>query len=192
MILKPAIFLDRDGVINQYPGDRKYVENEQGFILLPGVRKALESLCAAPYAIFIVSNQAGVAKKLYSQKTLEAITAKMQTELGSRVHFDGILYCTHHPDDNCSCRKPAIGLIFQAESLFKKEGFTLDRARSFFIGDSIVDIVTAYNAGIPSILVQCGRKEPVDPENWDDKPGYVASDLSEAVSIILHEHLSFP
>jgi D-glycero-D-manno-heptose 1,7-bisphosphate phosphatase len=71
MIMKPAIFLDRDGVINRYPGDRQYVTTPGALEILPGAKAALEALSASPYAMFIVSNQAGVSKGVYTQETLD-------------------------------------------------------------------------------------------------------------------------
>ena len=97
------IFLDRDGVINQYPGDRNYVTSWEEFRFLPNVKKALRELNQDCFKIFIVSNQAGVSKRLYSEQDLNEITQKMLNEIveaGGRI--DSVLYCLHQDQDNCS------------------------------------------------------------------------------------------
>jgi histidinol-phosphate phosphatase family protein len=185
MIMKPAIFIDRDGVINRYPGDRQYVTAPCGLEILPGTKAALEALSASPYALFIVSNQAGVSKGLYTQETLEAITEKMLSELGGRVRFDGILYCTHKEEENCSCRKPRIGAIHKAERILEAAGLRLDTGASFFVGDSLLDVETAHNAGIRSVLVMSGRNNPGNPAEWKVKPDHTVRDLREAVEKII-------
>ena len=89
--------MDRDGVINKYPGDSNYVTRVEEFKLLPNVKPALEKLTAAGFKMFIVSNQAGVSKGLYTQQNLEAIDKRMIEKLGEKVKFSGILYCVHRP-----------------------------------------------------------------------------------------------
>ena len=115
--MKTSVFLDRDGVINRYPGDGKYVTSVKEFRFLPKVKKAIALLTAHKYPIFIISNQAGVGKGLYSQAALDRITEHMLKELSrhkGKVH--AVYYCTHRNEDNCSCRKPKTGLIMSALS----------------------------------------------------------------------------
>ena len=101
------IFLDRDGVINKYPGDGQYVTTLSGFKLIPGSARAIKMLCSAGFKVFVVSNQAGVTKGLYSKQALNKMTAYMLDKVrkaGGRINK--VLYCVHTNQQNCSCRKP--------------------------------------------------------------------------------------
>jgi D-glycero-D-manno-heptose 1,7-bisphosphate phosphatase len=97
----------------------------------------------------VVSNQAGVGNGAYNRKTLDNITIKMLNDIqqdGGRI--DKVYYCTHRKDTDCSCHKPKPGMLTQAAKEFK---FNLKKA--YFIGDTIIDVLTAQAAGCKSILV---------------------------------------
>lgn len=179
------VFLDRDGVINKYPGDFKYVSKVEEFQILPNVKPALEKLTAAGFKLFVVSNQAGVAKGLFSVQDLYEINQRMLFELGDKVRISEILYCTHRPEENCSCRKPKTGLIDQVFADLKKQGFTADKAKSYFIGDSMIDMETGQSAGLKTILVFSGREKPENQLHWDRIPDYKVDDLASAAQIII-------
>lgn len=176
-----VIFLDRDGVINKYPGDTKYVTSLKEFRFLPNVKKAIRLLTKNRFRIFVASNQAGVGKEVYSQEVLDAITTHMLKEVRK---YNGLIekvyYCTHRPQDNCSCRKPQPGLIRTA----KKE-YSLDLKKSFFIGDTIRDINTARLAGCKSILVLSGKEKLSNKKNWEAKPDFIFKDLFEAAKFLV-------
>lgn len=178
------VFLDRDGVINKYPGDTKYVTSIKAFRFLPKAKSALKRLSEAGYTLFIISNQAGVSKGIFTKKSLDKITAYMLEGLKrEKVEIDGVYYCTHSSQEYCSCRKPEIGLIMKA---FKERRLSKKMLRcSFFIGDTIRDIETAQKAGCKSILVFSGKEKPRNQLSWDRQPDFTAKDLSGAVSIIL-------
>jgi histidinol-phosphate phosphatase family protein len=179
-----VVFLDRDGVINKYPGDREYVTSWKEFRFLPGVKQALRKLSRAGYKIFVISNQAGVIKGVYSQQALDEITQNMIKELTAfNAGLQAVYYCIHRDEDNCNCRKPKIGMIEQA----LKEHAIPESAlkQSFFIGDTIRDIETGKNAGCSTILVFCGKEKPRNKTNWKQSPDFTAQDLREAVDIIL-------
>jgi len=179
-----VVFLDRDGVINKYPGDREYVTSWEEFRFLPGVKQALRKLSTAGYKIFVISNQAGVIKGVYSQQALDEITQNMMKELtNSNAGLEAVYYCIHRDEDNCNCRKPKIGMIEQAlrEHAIPKSALK----QSFFVGDSTVDIETGRNAGCKTILVFSGKEKPRDKANWRESPDFTAGNLSEAVDIIL-------
>jgi histidinol-phosphate phosphatase family protein len=180
------VFLDRDGVINKYPGDFKYVTRVEEFELLPNVKPALQKLVSAGFLLFVVSNQAGVAKGLYSRQDLNDIDLRMAYELGDKVRISEILYCTHHPDELCDCRKPRTGLIDRVFAGIKKQGQEIDLANSYFIGDSMIDMETGQAAGLKTILVFSGREKPQNQLNWDRIPDYKADDLASAAQIILN------
>lgn len=180
-----VVFLDRDGVINKYPGDLKYVTCVEQFQIMPNVKPALEKLTESGFRLFVVSNQAGVAKGLYSEQDLNEIDQRMAYELGEKVHFSEILYCIHSPEDNCSCRKPKTGLIDRVFADLKVEGFAVDKANSYFIGDSLLDVETGQAAGIKTILVFSGREKPENQLHWNLIPDYKVDDLASAVQIII-------
>ncbi len=181
-----AVFLDRDGVINKYPGDFEYVKSWAELIFLPGIKPALKKINAAGFKIFIISNQAGVSKGKYSQGDLELITNNMLAELkNDKVEIEGVFYCTHHPDDNCACRKPKAGLIHKAIAESKERGGQIDISKSYFIGDTQRDIQTGKSVGLKTILVFSGKEKPGGQAHWKDQPDFIAEDLREAADIII-------
>ena len=168
-----VVFLDRDGVINEYPGDGKYVTNWKEFKFIPGSIEAIRKLNENKFKVFVISNQAGVAKGGYSQNNLDAITERMLSALGKKkAGIDGVYYCTHHPEDKCLCRKPGIGLL---ERALKDSG--INPTLSFFIGDSATDIMTAKNFGITSVLLLSGKEKISLRDTWLHKPDYIFDNL---------------
>jgi len=184
-----AVFLDRDGVINKYPGNFEYVKSWEEFEFLPNIKPALKKLRDKGYELFVISNQAGVAKGLYSQETLDLITRNMLKELAAAgIDISGVYYCTHHPDAGCSCRKPKAGLVLKAIETLQKNGLTIEIGRSYFIGDSERDVETGRSAGLKTILLFSGRERPENRSIWQALPDYTAGDLGEAVGIITGEN----
>ncbi|MBP7216076.1 MAG: HAD family hydrolase [Candidatus Omnitrophica bacterium] len=176
-----AVFLDRDGVINKYPGDRLYVTSWRRFAFIPRAKKAIAALSNAGFGIFVISNQGGVQKKIFSQRTLDTITKNMLVEIersGGRIN--AVYYCTHRKEEGCSCRKPKPGLLKIAQ-----RDFGIDLKKSFFVGDSLMDIQAALACGCTSILVLSGREKLANKRAWEPKPHIVAKDLYEAAQIIL-------
>jgi D-glycero-D-manno-heptose 1,7-bisphosphate phosphatase len=180
-----VIFLDRDGVINEYPGDFKYVTGLEGFHVLPNVKPALEKLTAAGYKLYIVSNQAGVSKGLYTRENLGEMDKRMTRELGDKVKFSGIFYCIHRSDENCGCRKPKTGMLDKVFADLSGQGLEVDKGHSYFIGDSMIDMETGQSAGLKTILVFSGREKPQNQLHWDRIPDYKVDDLSSAAQIII-------
>jgi histidinol-phosphate phosphatase family protein len=178
------VFLDRDGVIDKYPGDTSYVTAWGEFHFLPGVKEAMGRLTQVGYKIFIVSNQAGVAKGLYTKNALDDITNKMLQELeSSGAAVEGVYYCLHRDEDNCSCRKPKAGLLEKALQEHNIPKGALKGA--FFVGDSIRDIQAGKSAGCKTILVFSGKEKPGSHTVWSVQPDFTARDLPEAVDLIL-------
>jgi D-glycero-D-manno-heptose 1,7-bisphosphate phosphatase len=143
----PAVFIDRDGVINcRRPDD--YVLDWSQFIFVPGIRDALKQLSSLGLPMIIISNQAAVGKGLLDTAGLEEITNKMHQVLtGDGTFLAAAYYCTHKPDENCVCRKPKPALLFAAAT-----DFNIDLRRSVFIGDSETDMQAARFAGCASVL----------------------------------------
>ena len=185
-----VIFLDRDGVINRYPGDTRYVTTLAGFRFLPGVKKALQKLSARGYTIFIISNQAGVSKGVFSQKSLDTITNHMlQAFSKAHVSIAGVYYCTHRSQERCGCRKPKDGLMKKA---LKEHGIPKAVLKdSFFIGDTIRDVQAGTRAGCKTILVFSGKEKPHNSSQWLIQPDFTAKDLYDSLNIIVRHTAKF-
>lgn len=188
--LRRAVFLDRDGTINEQMG---YINHLDRFRLLPGVGKAIARLNRAGLAVVVVSNQSGLARGYFPKDLVEAVNKKMKDLLArDGARLDGIYYCPHHPQAevpeyrrDCECRKPRPGLIRKASA-----ELGLNQARSFTIGDRLADIKTGQAAGTKNILVLSGygrgELEYILPHS-DVRPDYVAEDLGKAVDWVLGE-----
>jgi histidinol-phosphate phosphatase family protein len=146
---RPAVILDRDGVLNRRPPRAEYVRRPEEFEWLPGAREALALLKTAGYTLIVVSNQAGIARGAMTGADLEAIHERMRAEAAEAGGgVDAIYHCPHDWDEGCECRKPAPGMLFQAQ-----RDFDLDLTRTPFVGDDERDRQAAEAAGCPSILV---------------------------------------
>ncbi len=181
------IFLDRDGVINQFPGYGSYVTKIREFHFILGSLQAIRQLTQAGYKLFVISNQAGVGKGIYSLQKLQRIDAYMRRNVekaGGKIHKS--FYCTHRADAGCDCRKPGIGLLKKAlKSLHK----TIAHAqKAFFVGDSQGDIATGHRAGCKTIFVLCGRDNLRSLRQWKVKPDFIVKDLKAAAKIIEYEN----
>jgi histidinol-phosphate phosphatase family protein len=181
-----AVFLDRDGVINKYPGDFQYVKSWEEFSFLPRAKSALKKLYEGGFRIFVISNQAGVSKGVYSQAALDTITQNMIKELPGSI-LSGVFYCIHTDDDQCDCRKPKAGLVRQAVFEAGSKGEEIDLKKSFFVGDTIRDIKTGRAAGLKTILVFSGKEKPQNQDSWQLQPDFTAAGLSQAATIILSQ-----
>jgi D-glycero-D-manno-heptose 1,7-bisphosphate phosphatase len=151
--MRPAFFFDRDGVVNQSPGEG-YVLRREDFHLNTGIPETLAFLRARGFALVLVTSQQGVGKGLMMQEALDEIHTFMQTELGEHGAFDAIYSCTCLADDpQCTCRKPSPEMILRAA----KE-HNLDLAGSWLVGDHDRDIQMAMNAGVPNTIRIRGGK----------------------------------
>jgi len=174
-----AVFLDRDGVINENRED--YVKSLDELKLLPGAVEAIARLSGAGFRIVIVSNQQGVGRGLIQTETLELINRKILDELAAiGAAVAGIYYCPHLKEEDCECRKPKPGLLIRAS---KELG--VDLARSVLIGDSPRDVEAGRSVGSLTILTLSGKTRPEDLPNLDAQPHRVVANLSEAADWIL-------
>ncbi len=179
-----VVFLDRDGVINRYPGDAKYVTNHRDFKLIPGVSEAIKKIKRAGFKIFVASNQSGIAKGIYSQRALRWIDKKLNFILWLRkTSLDGIYYCPHTDKDNCGCRKPKPGLL---DKIVNDLGEEIEL--SFFIGDSFTDMKTARQFGAKTILLLSGKEKIQNRANWEFEPDYIFDNLLLAANFLLNNY----
>ena len=188
-----AVFLDRDGVINEliYYEDMGIIDSPfttKQFKLFPNVEKAIKKIKKLGFMTIVVSNQPGIAKKNFTVETFEKITEKMKKELkkkGAEIDFE--YYCFHHPDGKikkyrkiCKCRKPKPGMLLSAA---KKHN--IDLSKSWMIGDGITDIKAGAAAGCKTILIgrmKCDLCKIMDYEGV--KPNFIAPNLFKASLII--------
>ncbi len=188
--MRPAIFLDRDGTINQDVG---YLNHPDQLELIPGAARALKILNSAGFPIVIITNQAGVAKGLIAEEQLPAIKEAFFEILEKQgLKVDGYYYCPHHPGGSvekyaqkCECRKPAPGLLLKAS-----RDLNIDLKRSYVVGDKASDVQLAHNVGATGIMVLTGHgREDLRtyPEDYA-LPHHTCKDLYEAVQWILRQN----
>jgi len=186
--LRPAVFLDRDGTVNEQMG---YINHISRFHLLPGAAQAIRMLNKKGIPVVVVSNQSGLARGYFPQELLDEVHEKMRELLAQEgALVDGLYYCPHHPEAkeerfrlDCDCRKPKTGMLLKAA-----RELNIDLARSSLVGDRWSDIKCAHRAGCTSVLVLTGYGrgdyQYIGP-GQDIQPAFVAEDLAEAVKWIL-------
>jgi len=152
-VTRPAIFLDRDGVINaKLPPDR-YVRNVAEFEFLPGSIRGLAVLRGLGFALVVVTNQRGIARGLLAPEELEEVHGFMSAELArNRVELNGIYVCPHEEFEDCPCRKPKPGLLLTAA-----RDLNVDLQRSYMVGDSPSDVEAGKSAGTTTVRI--GRED---------------------------------
>jgi len=190
---RPAVFLDRDGVINAmvYNAEFGLVDspgNPDEFELLPGVAEAVRQINALGFLAVVVSNQPGIAKGKFTPALLDATTGKMHAALAQHgARLDGVYYCLHHPQavvpeyhQPCECRKPCPGLLFQAA-----RDLGIDLAASYMVGDGISDVAAGHAAGVQTLFVS-SRKCYICEElaHQRVRPDFMVRDLPEALKVI--------
>ncbi|MCE0558092.1 D-glycero-beta-D-manno-heptose 1,7-bisphosphate 7-phosphatase [Motilimonas sp. E26] len=157
-VSKPAVFIDRDGVLNV---DHGYVYEVDDFEFVEGAIEACQEIKQKGYLLVLVTNQSGIGRGYYSEDDFMNLTEWMDWSLADRdVDLDGIYYCPHHPEATveeykqvCECRKPAPGMLLTAT---KELG--IDLANSYFVGDKTADIQAGIAAGVgTNVLVETGK-----------------------------------
>lgn len=151
MTKRPAVFLDRDGVINENRDD--YVKSWGELRFLPGIFGALQRLRHSNYRVVLVTNQSAVGRGLITHQAAAEINRRVVAEIkaqGGRI--DATYFCPHHPDAACACRKPAPGMLLQAA---RELGLNL--AQSYLIGDAVSDLAAASAVEAQGIMVLTGR-----------------------------------
>lgn len=179
-LLKPVVFLDRDGTLNcDRPG--WYLTRPSQMRVYRRAAAALRLLRRAGFSIVVVSNQSGLGRGFLTLKTLGAIHAKLRRELArGGARLDGIYFCPHHPDRRCPCRKPKALLARRAA---RDLGLSLSRAA--VVGDKRADLGLARALGVPGLLVLTGHGRHERPRCAPLKPAAVRRDILGAARWIV-------
>jgi D-glycero-D-manno-heptose 1,7-bisphosphate phosphatase len=175
IIMKRAVFLDRDGVINRAAAEGDYVLRWEDFHFLPGVAEAISAMRHAGWTVIVVSNQRCVGKGLLTIAELEAIHQRMGVELArANAKLDGVYYCPHEKEPPCDCRKPSPGMFLRAAREHQ-----IDLGSSWMVGDSESDIQAGRRAGCRTVRIAA------EPSAEGESSDYVACNLLEASKHIL-------
>ena len=174
-----AVFLDRDGTINE---DTGYIDSPDRLVLISGASSAIKELNLKGFRTVVITNQSGVGRGYFSKEALDTVNKRLEWLIKKQgAHLDAIYYCPHHPDDNCECRKPATGLLEKA-----KRDFNIDFKKSYVVGDKASDVEIAKNIGCKVILVLTGMGKD-EKKKLQSAPSYIADDLKDAVEWIIKD-----
>jgi D-glycero-D-manno-heptose 1,7-bisphosphate phosphatase len=204
-----AVFLDRDGTINEEVG---YMDRLEKLKLIPVAAEAIRLINSSGMKTIVVTNQSGVARGLFDETFVDTVHIRLKEMLRAEGAFlDGIYYCPHHPTEGrerylmtCDCRKPAPGLLLQAAV-----DLNFDPVRSYMVGDTLKDIEAGARAGAQGVLVRTGygaesaaalmpgeepgwkipgEKGPPDKNMALFLPVHIAEDILAAVQWIMRNH----
>jgi D-glycero-D-manno-heptose 1,7-bisphosphate phosphatase len=175
VIMRRAVFLDRDGTIIV---DEGYLADPSKVRWLAGARDALRMLRERGFLLVVVSNQSGVARGLITEEQHAQVDARVKAMLASEgVPLDAAYYCTHAPDAGCGCRKPQPGMLEQAA-----HEHSIDLTRSFMVGDKLSDIAAGHAAGCITALLGPGKDAPTTADPEAPQPRYRADDWGALVA----------
>ncbi len=187
-IARPAVFFDRDGTLIEEVG---YLDSIDRIVLFPWTIEALRVLGRAGFRLFVITNQAGIARGYFDEAFVESVHSHLGDRFAaSGTPVDAFYYCPHHPEATrpayravCHCRKPGPGMIEKAAA-----EFNIDLARSFVVGDRWLDVGAAQAAGARGILVRTGygAHESRHPEDGV-QPAAVVDHVFAAASWILRD-----
>jgi len=181
-LLRPAVFLDRDGTICEEMG---YVNHTDRLQIFPYAANAIRHLNEAQIPVVVITNQSGIARGIFPESLVHQIHKKMIAELAAGgAWIDAIYFCPHKKEDACDCRKPKPGLI---ELAARVHG--LDLPASWVVGDRYADVEMAHRAGARGILVMTGygRGEyELHRAKWPNPPDALADNLTQAVRLIVN------
>lgn len=157
-ILKPAVFLDRDGTINV---EKNYLYRIEEFEYKPGVIEGLKKLDDMGFILVIITNQSGIARGIYTEEDFRKLNGWMLVDLEDKgVKISGVYHCPHHPRGRvpeyavrCRCRKPSTGLFWRAQKELQ-----IDMDKSFAIGDRLRDLTVCKESGVQGVLLVDGSE----------------------------------
>ncbi len=186
-----AIFLDRDGTINEEVG---YIERLDRLVIIPAAFEAIRLINLNGFKAVVVTNQAGIAKGLFNEAFVMQTNERLQEFLGQKgAAIDAFYFCPHHPTEGvppyrqvCDCRKPAPGLFYQAA-----RDMDIDLTGSFMIVRPLPGHGSGPSGGVKGVLVKTGYGADVlenigpDQETPEGKPDHIAENILKAVHWIL-------
>lgn len=182
---KRVLLLDRDGTINVRPPRAEYVHRFEDIQFSPGALEGLEALSKAGFTFSVISNQAGVARKILSREAVDDVNRQLRESLMTRgIEITQFYVCPHHWDAGCPCRKPAPGLFFEAS---RDHLLRLDR--TIYVGDDPRDCEAAYNAGCPCLYV--GEPEELRSLPMEAMPGRIDKTIVDSVPWIVSRYKSW-
>ena len=183
MLALTAILLDRDGTVIK---DKHYLSDPTGVEFLPGVKESLSSLAGKGLRFFLVSNQSGIGRGMFSMEAAVAVNDRLADLLRPYgVTFTGVQFCPHAPEDGCNCRKPATGMW---DTLQKQYG--LDAGSTIMLGDKEEDILFAARAGLALRgLVLTGKGEDTAKRLALPRPGTDGVSFTAHPDSPSHPHL---
>lgn len=186
---KGAVFLDRDGTINEEVG---YLNDLAKLSLIPGAAEAVRMINESGMKAVVVTNQSGVGRGYFTEDFVKAAHEKIQERLGEKgAHIDAFYFCPHMPPEGgaegakaCLCRKPETGMFRQAA-----EDLNIDLGLSYMVGDNLKDILAGQNAGVKTVLVRTGYGTETEKGSFPAGAGplYIADDLLDAVKWIMRD-----
>lgn len=190
---KEAVFLDRDGTINEEVG---YLVDLDQLKIIPSAYEAIGLINESGMEVVVISNQAGVARGLFTEEFVQKTNEHLRTILLEKnVRIDHFYFCPHHPTEGeepyrqvCDCRKPAPGLFLRAS-----RELNINLEASYFVGDRFLDMEAAKNAGVKGVLVKTGYGKDLlqdvgpDKAGPGNKPDFIAEDILGAVKWILKD-----
>lgn len=180
-LLRPAVFLDRDGTISEEMG---YLNHVARLKIFPYAAEAIRQLNMAGIPVVVITNQSGVSRGIFPESLVHDVHKKMVAELAAGgAWIDAIYFCPHKKDDGCDCRKPLTGLLTRAA-----REHNLDLGNSWVVGDRYADVELAHRAGSRGILVKTGYglgEYELHAAKWPRPPDAVADNLAEAVRILM-------
>jgi rfaE bifunctional protein nucleotidyltransferase chain/domain len=175
---RPAVFLDRDGTINEHI---EYLSEPDRFKEIPGAYAAIKRLRELGMRVVVVTNQPGIGLGYFTKEDFYAVTREMMRQGSScGVMFDKIYFCPHSKSEGCACRKPGVLFLERAA-----QELNIDLSQSYVIGDMTSDVQLGINGGCTAILLQTGRGG--DDRMFDNSPHYVARDLADAAEWIVQK-----
>jgi D-sedoheptulose 7-phosphate isomerase len=151
---RPAVFLDRDGVISKKVSECNRAKKWSRFSLLPGACEAIRLLNDNNYLVVVVTTQQCTGMEITAAEYLQSVHSDMKRDLEILdAHIDAIYACSHTPQDRCSCRRPESGLLKRAFMDLRRQGISIDLDKSYLITDSASDLLTSKPAGLKALCL---------------------------------------
>lgn len=174
-----AVFLDRDGTINE---DVDYLSDPAGLVLIDGAAKAIRLLNERSIRAVVLTNQSGVGRGYFTERDVDAVNARLRELLAAEgASVDAVYHCPHRPDEGCGCRKPGTAM---AELAARELGLDLEKA--YVVGDKSSDMALARAINAKGVLVLTGKGEK-EAASLAEAPDFIAKDLLAAVEWILED-----